>query len=228
MEQTKRLQWDDIEIVTEQKPHFTHRNLGMSQCLLVGSNIVVIGPLGRSGLQGHTTALFDLRSCRWTWVTDESADAPYMVGHTMCLVEDSIYTFGGRSRLGIHANVYKFDLALCEWRRIARSQETPAERLWSSGEYLEHIREFLCFGGKGRLSCFNDLWGLLMDSATWVKRRPNGNPPCSRYAAASCIVGKKVFLYGGKGTGRNEICNDLYVLECGASRFHWSELPKST
>lgn len=81
------------------------------------------------------------------------------------------------------------------------------------------------YSGDSKFTYMNDLWALDSDTMKWHKPSCAGRAPGARYAHAACVVGYKVYIFGGKGSS-GVLYNDLWCLD--VERWAWEHVPSST
>lgn len=85
-----------------------------------------------------------------------------------------------------------------------------------------------CTGESGKFHYFDDVWVLDTDASPmhWSKPRTGGaSAPVGRYAHASCLIGNKVYIYGGRGAN-GAVLTDLWELDI--EKWFWKLMISST
>lgn len=79
--------------------------------------------------------------------------------------------------------------------------------------------------GKGGFVYLNDVHVLDVETSTWHDVRCAGEPPPPRYGHTSTLVGRRMFVFGGKGEN-NAIMKDMYFLDL--DEWCWSKVNPTT
>jgi hypothetical protein len=108
--------------------------------------------------------------------------------HTWTLDGDgaTAYLFGGRTADNTALDdLWAYDLAAGDWRRIATRQAPPA-RFGHNAAWVEGIG-LVIFGGQAGSAFFNDLWAFDPDAERWRRLRTSGAVPVARYGSCAAI-----------------------------------------
>lgn len=224
---TEVFTWSLVSADQQDRPTCVYEsNCGLNPCHLVGSKVFVLGMLGREGIHGMTIGICDLQTFEWEWVLDTSKDSPYLNSHTCFLADDCLYAHGG-FRDGradsLSSDIFQLDLCSLEWTRIHTLGDQPSARVWHSGGFVEHSREYVVYGGYsagGNMK--KDVWAYNVDYKAWAAPRVKGMAPTARYGLASCTIGKQVVFFGGRQI--KSYFGDLHILDCSQQVFRWSGL----
>ena len=68
----------------------------------------------------------------------------------------------------------------------------------------------------------NDLLSLDVDARHWTRLAPKGSPPTPRSHHSSCVVGRRLFVFGGRV--RHGSNNQLFMIELGVKKLYWQEI----
>jgi N-acetylneuraminic acid mutarotase len=101
--------------------------------------------------------LFDTLTQRWTEIEAHSEAPPRRHGHTLTLVSDIIYLFGGYGSGGRLSDTWKLDPVLLNWSLLDFAGAKPSRRSHHSAVGLRN--KLIIFGGLGS-SAAQDLWQL--------------------------------------------------------------------
>ena len=66
--------------------------------------------------------------------------------------------------------------------------------------------------GQGKFEYLNDVWVLDINTLAWQKVHPGGVPPEKRYGHSCQIVGNRMFVFGGRGSG-GKLFRDTHFLD---------------
>ena len=104
--------------------------------------------------------------------------------------------------------------------RVGWTTALPSgERIPARGGHSCILADFqlVVFGGHyyvgdEKFAYLNDVWVLDVESMTWQKVKCGGTPPEPRYGHACQAVGSRMFVFGGKGAGK-QVFKDVYMLD---------------
>ena len=99
--------------------------------------------------------LFDTLTQRWTEIESHTESPPKRHGHSLTLVNETIYLFGGYGAGGRLNDTWKLDPVLLNWTFIDVSGSKPTRRSHHSTVGLKN--KMIIFGGLGS-SAAQDLW----------------------------------------------------------------------
>jgi len=68
------------------------------------------------------------------------------------------------------------------------------------------------YGGTGTFQYFNDVNVLDVESSTWHDVRCAGEPPSPRYGHSATLIGRRMFVFGGRGEG-GALLDDMFLLD---------------
>uniref|UniRef100_A0AC34R7A6 Kelch domain-containing protein 3 n=1 Tax=Panagrolaimus sp. JU765 TaxID=591449 RepID=A0AC34R7A6_9BILA len=143
-------------------------------------------------------------------------DAPNQrYGHTVVAYNNLIYLWGGRNdQYGSSSTLHEFNPATKKWRIVPTEGYLPSARdghsavIWGSSMFI--------FGGFEYSSSLfsNDVYEFSFESSTWKTVRTSGKTPSPRDFHASCVVGNKMYVFGGRGDDNDEYyCDKLFYLD---------------
>ena len=202
----------------EMPPYISTKSSGSNPCLLVGSKVFMVGRIGRPGHYGSSFGICDLRLKRWIWKFDPSQDAPFVNGGVVFLVDDALYYHGGFiQETSFSDKVFRLDLAILEWEECDIRGIKPPGLVWQAGEYLERHKSYVCFGGRfsagnNIAEATNNVWIYQIERRCWYKPTVKGRAPAVQ-GVTSCVVGEKIFFFGGMTSTWRNPDSDLYILE---------------
>lgn len=119
------------------------------------------------------------------------------VGHSACLVEQTIVLFGGcRGRKWL-ADVFALDTAAWKWRRPRVTGRPPCPRSYHSATIMNDCIVF--FGGNDKQECYNDVHVLHIEGAQWKWTKPQvvGSAPLPRSGHSATAIGSDIVITGG-------------------------------
>jgi len=157
--------------------------------------------------------------------TPENEIPPPRSMHTACLVEESLFVFGGEEGdFGtMPRDLWRFNLRTSTWERVKVnpvSEQPPGRKqhtLFAMG------RALYLFGGSygrvgGMAGFHGDIWVFDITKSVWRNLTPksNGGPasdtPCGRRAHTCDVWDKHAYIFGGEGE-KGAVCGDLWRFE---------------
>ena len=66
--------------------------------------------------------------------------------------------------------------------------------------------------GQGKFEYSDETWLLDIPNRKWHKMTCTGEIPAARYGHSSCIIGSRMFIFGGRGE-RGQILKDIAFLD---------------
>jgi len=165
---------------------------------LVGRKIVIIGG-GEGASYYNSVFVFDIPSRRWSRPTFTSGDVPPpRRAHTTVLYQNKIWVFGGGNGLQALNDVWTLDvggsLDRMRWEQVAISgRKRPSPRGYHTANLVQNI--MIVVGGSDGRECFQDIWCLNLDTATWTHVKPDMVHRRLSHSAAQ--VGSYLFISGG-------------------------------
>jgi len=134
--------------------------------------------------------------------------------HSSSVIGNEMYVFGGKSGNTIFDDIYVLNLDFMSWRKVqpAPSSLSPKAVCGHSATCVGANLMFV-FGGyhpTGQL--FNTLWVYDCSDATWSTPTVRGTPPPPRRGHIATLVGKNLFISGGKPADGTIPLDDIYYL----------------
>ncbi|CAG8542558.1 12406_t:CDS:2 [Ambispora leptoticha] len=150
--------------------------------------------------------------------THGKSPARALRAHTVNLVGESMFVFGGCDARTCFNNVYIFDADTMYWcKPRVYGDPPPACRAHSSA--LVDKKLYIFGGGDGPIY-FNDLYIFDTDSLTWSRPFTTGDIPTPRRAHTTAYYNNRIYVFGG-GDGVRAL-NDVYVLNI--SNLVWEKI----
>ena len=190
---------------------------------LIGNKVYILGGQ-RNGRTIQVTSIFvlDVEAREWTKCeVPQGIDGRIqfsLYAHTATLVDDKILFIGGIIGMsGIDRNrlVFSLDVALGEFS-IVETFGNPKRGPISfhSANLEQSSNEIIVLCGQDRRGSFvpHPLFVLNIKSMVWTKMTWKGQAPSSRGGHATCLVGTKLYIFGGFAPD-NAILNDTLVLD---------------
>ncbi|XP_041352699.1 kelch domain-containing protein 3-like [Gigantopelta aegis] len=185
---------------------------------------------------------FDFNTMTWMEVKTLGRPACWRDFHTATAVGSTMFVFGGRSDEGgdlftnneIYCNkMQTFNTLTNTWHEpVTHGDKPPGRRSHSSFMYCGML---YVFGGyNGLYDChYNDVHKFDPEQMRWSCVKVWGQGPCPRRRQCCCMIGEKVYLFGGTspkspeaGTRRNQLPllesdlidhSDLHILDFAPS-----------
>ena len=215
-------------------PHWARRlSRRAHSATQVGHKIYIIGGLGRTRPE-ETRSVFilDVASRQWSFVDLPSGlDGRRnfsLFAHTSTLVDNKILFIGGFIGLGAlrcSDLIFSLDLELKEFNLVKAYGVAERGALAShSADFLEPDR-IIVFGGKSSRDDYaaDPLFSFDPKSRIWSKLTWKGTVPCNRASHVTCLVGKKLYIFGGVTFGNMKL-NDFHVLDLSGKVPVFSEI----
>ncbi|KAF4522219.1 hypothetical protein B566_EDAN007370 [Ephemera danica] len=165
----------------------------------------------------------DLRTFTWSHIITLGEAPSFRDFHTASAIGPCMYVFGGRgdemgpyhSQSDVYCNNIMFlDTRSQRWHRPVTQGEPPA------GRRIVYQGELYVFGGyNGNVDeHYNDLHRFNPEHNCWTQLRVKGRGPCKRRRQSCCLVGSRVFLFGGTSPFLNaeEVQEDYVALMDGS------------
>lgn len=173
----------------------------------------------------------------WSFVKQSGISPEKRNCHNSCMVNKTLYVFGGYGITDTYLSVQTFDTTNNQWGNILTGGVLPANRYSSTSACVDNKHIFIFGGFSHEGYWLNDLHVLdtnKMDqeayfedgsiastnilSHMWYQPETSGTPPVPRAGHSSTVVGKKIYYFGGNDARNLYDC--LYVLD--TENFHWS------
>ncbi|GFS24429.1 kelch domain-containing protein 3 [Elysia marginata] len=229
------LTWDKPDVVGP----IPEARDGHSACIINDRMYIFAGYEEFTDRFSNDVSYLDLRSFEWVPVRVLGKPARWRDFHTATAIGSTMYVFGGRCDVGgdqftnneIYCNrIMSLDTSTNTWTRLTSTTPNApgGRRSHSAFEYKGLIYIFGGYNGVREIH-YNDLHCLDPVTLQWRKLKVQGSYPSPRRRQCACVVGSKVYLFGGTGpadkttsTGQPEIDlidrSDLYVLDFDIGR----------
>jgi len=186
----------------------------------LGKDIYLFG-----GCHGHgrlnTVYKLDTEALRWETLTTKSEHLPTPRGGPgLVAVDDKLFVYAGYQGKEELNDLWEFNIATREWRKIEGEGEHPPARSVHTANLIGHT--MVAYGGECAPSAQGHMGAgmylgdtFLYDTRTnrWSKLHPAGSPPSARgwQAATSVPELNAVVLFGGYGGG--DRLGDLFIVK---------------
>ena len=112
--------------------------------------------------------------------------------------------------------VLKFNKKVLEWIILTIEGVAPNPRISACMNFFEELNILIINGGKNDLRSifYNDIYVVDLELLNWIKVAVIDNLPLERAEHCSCILGNKLYIFGGVKE-KKFIGSDLFVLNIG-------------
>jgi len=156
-----------------------------------------------------STALPPTPAMHWKKI-DPCGKAPprSLRGHTMCMINEKIYVFGGCDNKVCYNDLYIFDADTNWWMHCKTNGTPPPPCRAHSCVAIDDDIYF--FGGGDGPTYYNSIYVLDTNTLTWYKPKVDGEIPGARRAHAMWTYNNMIYIFAG-GDGSKAL-NDVYAL----------------
>ena len=148
---------------------------------------------------------FNFETSSWSHIQTTGRSPSPRDFHTSCVLDGKMYIFGGRGDDDATPTdsdsycdkLFALDLTTKEWTSVEAKGDLPTgRRSHSMWTYNGKIYMFGGYESKDNTH-FNDLYSFDPLTSSWTRLLPDGYSPCPRRRHCSCLVGQRVFIFGG-------------------------------
>lgn len=187
---------------------------GHSSCVINGKMYIFGGYEEELNEFSQDVYALDFKMMIWSYIKVKGSPPRKRDFHSATAIGHYMYIFGGRSGRIAHfyANneeqycnqVMRFDTITQTWNELKGVGQVPQGRR-SHSAFIFKGRMYVFGGYNGVMSHhFADLHSFDPISYTWSVVRARGKGPCPRRRQCCCIVGQKIYLFGGTSPNPNE------------------------
>ncbi|ROT71035.1 hypothetical protein C7M84_010661 [Penaeus vannamei] len=181
--------------------HIPEARDGHSACIINDHMYIFSGYLEYVESYTQDVHTLNLRTMTWSYIKATGPAPVYRDFHTATGVDGIMYVWGGREVASgwydspeheeYGADLYALDTVTNRWSII------PCSVVYRGQIYV--------FGGFNSRKClhFNDLHRFDPVLHVWEEVKPLGQGPCPRRRQSCCVVGSKMFLFGGTSPKEN-------------------------
>ncbi|KAK3863462.1 hypothetical protein Pcinc_030769 [Petrolisthes cinctipes] len=180
---------------------------GHSACVINDRMYIFSGYLEYMEAYTQDVHTLNLRTMSWSYVRTTGQHPVYRDFHTATGVDGVMYVWGGREvasgTYDTQANeeygsdLHALDTTTNRWSVVPCSGHIPiGRRSHSAFVFRDHIYVFGGFNSQAERH-FNDLHRYDPSTNHWERVKPLGKGPCPRRRQSCCLVGSKMFLFGG-------------------------------
>ncbi|KAG8927263.1 hypothetical protein FRC02_008340 [Tulasnella sp. 418] len=142
-----------------------------------------------------------------------------MRAHTVTVVDNIAWVFGGCDEKGCWRDVWCFDIETFQWSHPEMLGELPPPCRAHTATLVD--RKIYIFGGGEGPVYYNDVYVLDTVTHRWHKPNIQSPLPLPRRAHTAVLEGTKIYIFGG-GNGHRAL-NDLWCLDVsvGLDKLKW-------
>ncbi|PKY39491.1 galactose oxidase [Rhizophagus irregularis] len=144
----------------------------------------------------------------WSKARTHGKPSKALRAHTVNLVGELMYVFGGCDAKTCFNSILIFDADTMYWNRARTIGDPPPICRAHSSTLVD--KKLFIFGGGDGPTYFNDLFIFDTDVLEWIKPKTSGNIPSPRRAHTSAYYNNHLYIFGG-GDGFKAL-NDVYIL----------------
>lgn len=186
---------------------------GHSACIVNDHMYIFSGYLEYMESYTQEVHTLNLRTMTWSYVRTNGPSPIYRDFHTATGIDGVMFVWGGREvpsgwydspeHEEYSSEMYALDTTTNRWSIIPASGCIPiGRRSHSAFVYKSYIYVFGGFNSKEDRH-FNDLHRFDPVSQHWECVKPLGVGPCPRRRQSCCVVGSRMFLFGGTSPKEN-------------------------
>jgi len=190
---------------------------GGHSAVAVESNIVLFGGHAYNGKFEYynDTHIFDCITNTWHSVKCSGVLPQPRYGHSVTVVGNRMFMFGGKGEGTIFRDIHFLDLDEWAWVPVSSTASGPSPRLNHASVLVG--RKLVVHGGwDGKKRCLSDIWVFDTDSFTWMSPTTAGLAPSARYGHSLQLLNDgRIMLFGGMSVKDGEVPtyhNDLREL----------------
>ncbi|KAK7027367.1 kelch domain-containing protein 3 [Halocaridina rubra] len=215
--------------VPEVNGHVPEARDGHSACIINDFMYIFSGYLEYVECYTQDVHALNLRTMTWTFIRTSGHPPIYRDFHTATAMDGIMYIWGGREvPSGLYdspvneeygSDLYAMDTFTNSWTIVPCCGQIPVGR--RSHSAFVHRGRIYFFGGfnSGRQEHFNDLHSFDPATRQWSEVHPRGTGPCPRRRQSCCVVGSRMFLFGGTSPNENfNEAEDLQFIEDSTDR----------
>lgn len=165
--------------------------------------------------------LFNIHNNKYTLLNHVMNNHKQIYGHTVGVISlnDStrLYLFGGKQDDEVFNDLFFFNLNNFKsldaaWEKVKPINDFKPPPLVNHTMSIYKNKIYIFGGSYHDKEPSNDLWCYDTSTNRWSKVFVSGSLPLPVYEHASCVVGDRLYVYGGTNN-QNQIYSSLYVLD---------------
>uniref|UniRef100_A0A915PXJ3 Uncharacterized protein n=1 Tax=Setaria digitata TaxID=48799 RepID=A0A915PXJ3_9BILA len=136
-------------------------------------------------------------------------------GHTVVTYEGKIYLWGGYKRaLPLSSTMYCFDPEKRTWSKVpCKGEMAPGRTKHTAVVYNDMM---IVYGGLASdLSLPRSVQAYHFKERKWCETEVKGEIPTGRQLHTACVIGKKMYVFGGRSYAMHELQMDVLNFETG-------------
>ncbi|KAK2952449.1 putative Tip elongation aberrant protein 1 [Blattamonas nauphoetae] len=195
-------------------------------------NVLVFGGQNARGDILKDMFVFNTKLQKWSpFVVNGLTETPGAVDACTCLIDSTIYLWGGMGVNGFYNDMWKFDINTQIWSTVAQSGTIPAARQAAHFAYTADFL-FIC-GGRTADGKTNDVHKYDVSKQKWYQvieetksAEENDNPP-TRSNGGAYADDKYFYLFGGY-TSKGDQSFGVYRIKHSTDSPTWEKVPYDT
>ncbi|XP_076036415.1 kelch domain-containing protein 3 [Oratosquilla oratoria] len=199
---------------------------GHSACVIKDSMYIFAGYLEYMESYTQDVHVLNMKSMKWAYFKTTGRAPVYRDFHTATSFDGMMYVWGGRevprgrydtvAKEEYGNSMYKLDTTTRHWSIVDVEGPVPSGR--RSHSAFTYYRKIYFFGGYNSKDNvhFDDLYSFDPVLRQWRIIKPHGQGPCARRRQSCCMVGARMFLFGGTSPRPNielELTEEEYFAE---------------
>ena len=181
--------------------------------ILYNKTMIIFG--GRH-LQRSLSNIYSLDFTTLTWTKIEPNNIPPQArdSHSAVLYKNTdMIIFGGNGSTGKLNDLWNFNFNDKKWSKILVEGLVPCARDGHLSSLI-YNKYMIIYGGLNEKDeVTNDIYLFDISNKKWIECEIEGVFPQNIDGQSCCLVGDKLYLFGGQGPGDDEYSNDLFTLE---------------
>ncbi|KLO20739.1 galactose oxidase [Schizopora paradoxa] len=182
----------------------------------------------RDGYLDGGLYMLNLITSEWSRISIHGPSPRGRYGHTMSLVKNKLYVFGGQADSIYMNDLWVFDLVSltrkARWELVNMGPDSDSvgpQRRSGHSSVTVGSRIYI-FGGRESQFCYNDTWCFDTEKLLWAKLKCVGSLPTPREGHAAAVVNDVMYIFGGKGAD-GSVYGDLVALHLTQRRWYTFE-----
>ncbi|KAF4577500.1 Negative regulator of mitotic exit [Pleurotus pulmonarius] len=168
--------------------------------------------------------LLNLVQHQWTRLAVRGPAPSARHGHAAAMIGSLFFVVGGQDDRTFFNDIWAFDLNTLRSQPVWELYEPttgdrPAPR--SGHSCVAHGDNIILFGGTDGIYHYHDTWAFDTKTRTWAELQCIGYIPENREGHAASLVGDVMYVFGGRGVGREsgEYLRDVVALNITSQRW---------
>jgi hypothetical protein len=156
----------------------------------------------------------DFTSLTWTKIEPNGTPPPARDSHSAVFYKNSdMIIFGGNGSTGKLNDLWNFNFNDKKWNKISVEGVVPCARDGHLSSLIYNKYMIIYAGLDDKDEVINNIFLFDINNKKWIECEIEGIFPQNIDGQSCCLVGDKLYLFGGQSPGDDEYSNDLYTLE---------------